>query len=622
MGCGSSSAPLYEQHEDEAENVPNILATTLRQWKLPPAENPPQRDTVETDHMFCSSTRGELADFLRASPTLHSLVDDATTAAGTEAGARLRALGGALTHDRALANEVPVPLLPSVHTSTDVFITDVLGGVLDRLVRGEFNGHANGHSCIFIGPRGSGKTYALRRVALTASVRYASLRVVYVTAKHIADASHPLRDGLCSLLLKLDLQGPAVQCSAALASSSDSAAAARPNIGAASSASSSGGTAAAAAPSNGGASAAAPSSASVDALLRHLHSQRLHLLVVVDEMEALYETREAYAHRVVLELAALADINKGLTAVVGCSSSSLLYPLVQGGRNDRMPAPLRAAHFPLADVFTLADMNDQKMALRNIPAPPPVGGEDVAAFCKQGGGEHASRIVAFVLGSNARRLYKRKLPPLLYAPVPACSTAGTRSVPYATAFRDAHPLMLDLLAMIYDFLGAQNADLLKRVLRAVPRTASVLQTLNLPAIGSVNWLERFAPLASDTVWSLARVLQAENGFDEGEIHAMLDFLHYDAAVIVMQRGDAMDELTVYPSCVLAVVQHLRWRERQVFSITDVQRSARIAVRDGPQWLLQNASVANNWKSAGEQLGSLLKVVAGGVARATAGAALR
>jgi hypothetical protein len=591
MGCGASScAGAYAKHDDAEDEVSSVLATALRTWSLRPTDSPPQRDAVTTNRVFCPSTRGELAGVLRASPKLSSYVDN-ERAPAADVGGWLRALGGTLTHDFDLASEVPLSLLPSVLTSTDVFVTDLLGGVLHRLVRGEFRGHANGHSCVLIGPRGSGKTYALRRIALTASVRYESLRVVYVTAKHVAEPSHPLRDGLCSLILGLNLlsQRAAVPTSLSAADASDAVAS---------------GCSVAVASADIDASSERPST--VDALMCHLISQKLRLLVILDEMEALYEAKEEFAHKVVLELAALADIDSGRTAVVGCSSSSLLYPLVQGGRTARMPPELRSTHFPLADAFHLTNMNDQKMTLQEIPLPPPMGGKDVAAFCSPGSGESAARVVAFVLGCNVRRLYKREFPRPLYAPVPSLD-----NVEYAKSFRSApqYGCMPDLLAMMYDVLGAQNEDLLKRVLRAAPPAADVLHTLDAQAIGAINWPQSFTPLSSSTTWALARVLQAQDGLDEVTVNAMLDFLHHDASVIVLLRGASMDDFAVFPSCVLAVVLHLRWRQRQLFTLRDVAQSAVIAARDGPHWLMRNASVANNWKKTGEELGSLLKAVA-------------
>lgn len=58
------------------------------------------------------------------------------TLVAAEEGGLLRELGYVITRDAALASLLTFPQLPSVRTAADAFITDSVGGALNRLMRG------------------------------------------------------------------------------------------------------------------------------------------------------------------------------------------------------------------------------------------------------------------------------------------------------------------------------------------------------------------------------------------------------------------------------------------------------------------------------------------------------
>ena len=642
MGCGASSPSGYHPSQQTEESsssssdssaLEDFLAKNRRIWRAKVGENPSARDVVNGKYVLCTSTRGELAARLRSSSLLSchitpALEADAKADAMVDAdgdadelaierseGFLLRVLGSALSRQLTLINEVPLEVLPSVDSSTDEFLTDKLGYTLHRLARGWFRGHANGHSCVYIGPRGSGKTYTLRRLALAASVRHPHVRVVYISAKNINAVNHPLRNGLCGLLLgSLKLQGTATATAAPTSEglSSSQAASTVPTVES--------GAFAEAGPAPPRSTAVASTvsaspTADVDALLTHLHHEKLRLLVILDEMEALYATRERCAYEVVQEIEALSDVDRGLTAVVGCSSSSLLYPLVKGGNG--LPPSLAEAHFPLTKAFTLGDMNGQKLTLRPIPVPTPVDVGAAAPFCKGGDTNNDTcRVFAFALGSNVRRLYDGKLDAPLLAPVASFCNAASKTVAHAQDFSAAHPKMLELLERFYDALAFRNADLLNGIVQPPPDGGSgcLLQGLKLRTIQCVEWSTRFLPLDPETVRAIARVTLAEEGRFSQSLDAMLDFLHYDTALIVAQRGAVHSDVTIFPSSILAVLMHMHWMAQNRFGFNDLARSTSEAANRVPSWLMQNAAIYNNWKGVSAAAYSTLATTMASIVR--------
>jgi hypothetical protein len=263
---------------------------------------------------------------------------------------------------------------------------------------GYFSGHMNGHSCVMVGPRGSGKTVALRRLALVAPVLFPGLRVVYVSAKRTSDTPHPLRGGLCRLLLSLGLCGATdvsgvsaggAGCVGALELGLEATARGNGGVdligrgGAGAELHGGGCRVSGGGPESGTCASGVPAS-DLDSLIALLRRERLWLLVAVDDLQALFERGEEHAYAVLQELEALTDVGEGRTALVGCSSSSFLAPLLCSGAG--LPASLRRAHFPLACKYALSDMNAQKLAMRHMPSASPTDATQVAAFCGEGSG--------------------------------------------------------------------------------------------------------------------------------------------------------------------------------------------------------------------------------------------
>jgi hypothetical protein len=196
----------------------------------------------------------------------------------------------------------------------------------------------------------------------------------------------------------------------------------------------------------------------------------------------------------------------------------------------------------------------------------------------------------------------------------SASTSG-----YAPNFRRAYPHVLDLLGRLYDIIASSNSALFKSVLKAAASpTSSVLQRLDLAAVGAVDWEHAFQPLHASVVYSIARVVlaSASGPSDESEdVHAMLDFLHNDVGLIVVHRlGSERSSFCVYPSSALAVLLHLDWLLQQKFTTTDWALAADHSGRNAGHWLLQQSVVSDNWRAAASELSSLVKVAVGSAAR--------
>jgi hypothetical protein len=492
MGCFASRAlgAGFGQQVNEHETAESVITATLGGAKAAEVSGQPHPDVKHTHHLFCPSMCGEFASALRDALPAELL------AGAHSPGAQLRALGDALTRDPQLAVQLPTAFLPAVRTPTDTFITNSVGEVLQELVsKPGFLGRANGHSSVLVGPRGSGKTYALRRLALTASVLYPELRVVYVSAKGITSVPwHPLRAGLCEMLLGLGLGAVAPVPADAGGVHNAAAVAAADGVPPVPPA------AVAGAGVQAVATDPAPAAASVDALIQHLGN--LRLLILVDEMEALYTTTADFAYQTLGQIEALADSPAGRTAVVGCSSSSLLYPLIRGG--NPLHISLRKALFPMADpeldaTRRLSDMNGQKLALQELPAARCTDISVVEGFAVPGTTAEQHRVVAFVMGNNIRRLFVKKVAGFLMAPVPYYSDASSPMETSGREVRVAYPGIISILTRIYDMLAGKNWELLLSALGEDVEPPKLQPRLNVEAIANTDWYSLFKPLTADNI---------------------------------------------------------------------------------------------------------------------------
>jgi hypothetical protein len=471
-----------------------------------------------------------------------------------EEGAKLRALGAAVGGRPELAALVRLSTLPSVPTAADAFLSERIGATVHKLTDSadSFEGHATGHSCVIYGPRGAGKTEALKRIAVAAALRHPSLRVVYVNARGMRDRNHPLAaHGGLSGLLEQTLWHAAPHASAA------GGPAAR--VGATTSVPAAAGACVAGTAAGGGGLAG---------VLERLCASNEHALVIVDGFDGLYETDSDAAFATLEELARLSDTALGRTAVVCVSSSSCAGALVRGGRE--LAGSGKMSLFRLAASRFLSDMNGSKLRTVRMPALPPFLASAVAPFCHDTAPEGTLRVVAFALGSNARALHHGTLPSTAPRVPPrdgdlsdALLTTG-----YAFPCVAAYPQAAEFLRRLYTALAERNHHLLQRVLDpGAPSSLPLLQRIDVDAVRRIDWASEFVPLQPALVRSIARALWAPRRLTHTELNNALGFLHVDAAAIVIACHDddaggaasscsgALSEYPVYPPSPLLLLLH-------------------------------------------------------------------
>jgi hypothetical protein len=115
---------------------------------------------------------------------------------------KLLALGAVLSDPMFQLHSIPLQHAAN-HTATRQIVA-LLGYLCGRLVANGFYAHQEGHSVIMCGARGTGKTCALQRFAMTATVAFPTLRVIYIDCRGIEKHAHPLRSRtLCQLILEI-----------------------------------------------------------------------------------------------------------------------------------------------------------------------------------------------------------------------------------------------------------------------------------------------------------------------------------------------------------------------------------------------------------------------------------
>ena len=565
--------------------VAATLESTLADWRavgLDPEIEPLDSVLNTEDGLFCLSKGGEFASKLRNIVAAKHPGLLAATNVANEEGAKLRELGTVLSKDPKIAASLRFPLLPFVPTAADTFITDRAGSTISKLVTGGFAGHHNGHSVVMIGPRGSGKTYSLRRLAVTAALRHRNLRVVYINAKGIGHERHAIQmhGGLCELLLQLGLQAEGGATPTSPSSlTSPAAPVSGPDVHV---------MPPSQPVSSVGASSLSPTASSGSAnsgygqrsLGAYLRSHRLFLLIVVDEMDSLYESDTKAALTAVLDLSMLADVDHGHSAVICASSSSLTYPLVKGGHE--LKSPLLASIFHLANKQPLPDMNGEKLRLLDIPAAR-FGIDSVLPFCVPGAQLSAVRVVMFCHGAYVRGLYGRGLRKPLAAPYVHLTTSSTPRAD-RTAYLTSEPGTLALLLAAFDVLEKRNEKLLRSVLNPlVPLTAPLINRIDLHAVGAIDWEVSFRGLDAGEIRSIAKSLWPADGPNDGEVENMLWFLHADSALLSVVREEPdvhqLLDYPVMPSSPLAVLLHADWRRKHRFTLTDSWRVVATSLTD-------------------------------------------
>jgi hypothetical protein len=95
----------------------------------------------------------------------------------------------------------PYSFPPPVHTITSEFMFSRLVKWAYLLSANEYEGDAERHSKILTGARGTGKSIALQRFAVVASVLFPDIRVVYIDCTNVEWESDALQKGLIATLM-------------------------------------------------------------------------------------------------------------------------------------------------------------------------------------------------------------------------------------------------------------------------------------------------------------------------------------------------------------------------------------------------------------------------------------
>jgi hypothetical protein len=330
--------------------------------------------------------------------------------------------------------------------------------------------------------------------------------------------------------------------------------------------------------------------------------------VLLDEMEFLYHGSDAeeskISRKVLSQIHELSDNDEGRTSFFGCTSSSLLYPMVNGGK---LHKDLKETHFKTA---YQVDMNGEKIGLHELEMPSPTHPDTVAVFCREVMGEENKaeldkrhrRLAMFAHGGNVRRLCKRSLPTPLYAPVDVLEARDANLGPYVGTFMRCHVSapssksdLYRLLEALYDQLVLLNSKLLKQALGKATRE------VDPGLVAGIRWDEAFKPLTYTDVHAAAKDLN----IDAGVIPELLKFLHYDAAFIVMVPKFDATGFLVYPCSIYALVLHAIRIADVCFSGTDWGTAVYTAMCKTPEWVRHASVQKANWKAGGQELWSLL-----------------
>lgn len=571
MGCGASKHVQLSDMNDSAHD--DMLAFFRPHLFCPSAPDKPaapRMDSVVNDFMMCPSARGEL------SSQLHAQLHLALPTDASDAVAQLRCLDKLLTTDEYARH--PVTLLPALDTCAEEQLTELLGGISYKLVNKAFSGHESGHSRIVVGPRGSGKSMALRRFALSVSVLFPKLRVVYLDGRNVADNLREYGGSILQLLSEvLGLAGVACPSPPATSSASPLSTAATP--------------------------ASMPAFprglSSVTSFADSLLQRDEFLMLLVDEMERLYEGADASAVEALLvELEKLATNGSGRAVLIGCSSTSVLYPLVQGG--GRLPATLKS-HFPVLARPSVPDMNGSKLALELLLGYPPTLILPARMFCQRGASDAVVNCLAFTCGTLARRLYDVKTVPTK-SPVEELHSLTGQMPKYTPYVCQELPLMGPLLAGLFDTLLLINAPLLLTL--AKPDAVGGKWDVDTAAVSQGAWAAKFKPIEQAMVSAVLRAVNvsAPAGVDHSGVdNWMLDFLQFDAALIVRDAAGS-----VFPCSMSSLLMHMQYLQRCQHTGSDAVAAWKRFMHSLPAMLAKNAVDPSNYKALAQLLPTLLK----------------
>lgn len=333
---------------------------------------------------------------------------------------------------------------------------------------------------------------------------------------------------------------------------------------------------------------------SVDTVVRHLRAQGLFLMVIIDAMEALYQDSSVEIRSVIDEIAWLANTTSGRTSLMGCTSSSL-HPLVKG--EGWLPQSLETKCFPMCAVRSPLPHLKRDTVCRVIIAPNAlIDTSTVSGFIEHPFSAADLSATLFAYGSDVAALTEASdapSPPLLPLRTLAASLS-TRAMPtYTDAFLAAFPETIAACTAIYDMLYQRNKALLDAFMLAPSAVASgasagagrshtldaaadttavtapaatvltaysaadvhnVLRRISARVVGGTDWRRRFKPLTeADIPEVFASILPARDIMKE---EAILDFLHFDAALVVtVHELPGSEHFDLYPSSLLALIAH-------------------------------------------------------------------
>lgn len=520
-------------------------------------------DHICDDTTFCASPTGQLAEVLRQAANISQtdLDDAAALLDPASVGRYLQGLGRTLTHDASCIAARPFMMFPTVDTSAELFITDHLGNVALRLVNKRYGGASTGHSYIIMGPRGCGKTVALKRFALTAMLRFPKLCVVHISAEHIASVSWR---SICAFVMKTML---------------------------------------------GAGAQGVPDALSFVDFCAFLKRADRYCMLVVDEIEYLYmvDRQCTWIHRVLQDLAAFSGSENGRTSFIGCSSTHLAYPLVKGA--GAISPDLRRTLFPAFVDVNPPKMNGSKLQPVWIPSASPTDTTALQPFfqCQD---VKLRRVITFVIGSNVRTLYRRAVTSdLRQAPSDSISLAALSSplsghtLPFLSVFPEASAFLLGAYRRMYD----QNRDLLQRcLLHPISGTSApniALSRLDAAFIGQTDWHREFKPLTWTDIEDIFKedipVLEGHAALGIGLQQEVVDFLVLDVALLVaLYDGGVRSEryVKLYPKSMLAVLLQDQATASSQFTADNVRHVVRQTAVDAPSALRRGIVTRANYNA--------------------------
>ena len=430
-------------------------------------------------------------------------------------------------------------LLPAVRSPGDLHLFSTLAYSTAKLARTKYFGHGEGHSLVYIGSRGCGKTLALQRFALTATVAFPDVRVVYIDARNCNVPSHPLFGGLVPALRQ-----HLFSAEDASAESSLQPLAAQPTAAT--------GTAPVVDTVPRSPVHHTTGAAGIRDLEGVLQDGKIRLVVLLDEMEEVYKHDTCGTRAVLHDVAQMATSSSGRVIVAACGSSSVLSMLVKAV----LPASMHNS-YPLA--AAAVDMNGSKLCERRLPPSLPMDCTRLEPFFPEAPMQ-VRKLACFHLGTLPRVLHEPR-----HTAAHAAVEAWGRGSLHESMYCTAYPFAQRYLEAILDRLVERNMHWLSDVApRGYVDDGRVVAVLSSDKGSGFN---RLVPLNDDDVDEAWRATMDGAGDTMRLSH--LRFMS-DCNYIVLRE---QPRLAVYPSSCKTLALHLKFQLGK--KATLVARSARV-----------------------------------------------